>query len=444
MGRDATSNPAQVVYSYWNLLTPELGTLTMTSRIFAKPIIGALLLISIQTAFAGNLTAEAKTALEKEVTGRVTRMAFVPGVDFSKWPTILEKHRKQIDSATTEESFAAAINAALAEFKQSHLQLITPELNNARRSGSRQGIGIVGELNDKGILLRDVITGSPAERAGMRPGETIVAINGEKPKSMTALSGAVGTEFELTLQSKDGKTRRVKVKREVFSTKQPESLKWIRPNEVAVLRIPSFDTYSAKRVGELMADGIKAKVLIVDLRNNPGGYVFNMLHAAGHLMPEGQSLGTMAYRYGVEKFVKETGKQATDLKAYSEWTQDKLRPLKPSGESKPFAGKIIVLTNGGTGSAAEILGQGLLEGAGAMVLGSKSAGQVLAAMITPMSSDFAMIVPIQDYISNKGVRLEGSGVQPNMVVIDQDPSDEVDAVLEAAITQANLALAKRS
>lgn len=387
-------------------------------------------------AIAGPLTAETRQKLEQAIEQRVTRWAFVPGSDFSTWPQLIAKRRAELDKADTEESFAAIINTALAEYKCSHFAVMTPEQNKARAQGNRTGIGIYTELTQDGIAIKGVVPGSPADKAGLREGETIVLVDSVKPASADALQGPVGQEFTLRVKAADGAIREVKVTRAIFSTKEPESLKWLSP-EVGVLRIPTFETYNNKAVVELIKEASKAKLLAIDLRGNPGGYVFNMTHFAGTLLPQGSAMGTLVTRFMAEQFVKETGKPITDLAAFATWNKSKLVPAKLA--TPRFTGQVVVLVDGGTGSAAEMLAAGLRDAGNAKVYGQKSIGMVLAALMQPLNDGFTMMIPVQDYITVKGQRLEGTGVKPDVEIVsgpkrgkDDDPA--WPAILSLAAT----------
>lgn len=388
--------------------------------------------VTVSAAFAGPLKPEVRESLEKLIEQRVTRWAFVPGSDFSNWPQIVAKHRKELDQVGTEEGFAAIINTALAEYKCSHFAVMTPEQNKARAQGSRAGIGIYTEVTQDGIAVKGVVPGSPADKAGIKDGEVIVLVDNVKPSGAEALQGPVGQEFTLRVRGTDGATREVKVIRAIFSTKEPETLKWLNP-EVGVVRIPSFETYNTKAVNDLMKEAGKAKLLAIDLRGNPGGYVFNMTHFAGLLLPQGSAMGTMVNRFMSDQFAKETGKPATDLVGFAEWTKAKLVPGKPAVPR--FSGQIVVLVDGGTGSAAEMLAAGLRDAGGAKVYGQKSIGMVLAALMQPLDEGFSMMIPVQDYVTIKGQRLEGSGVKPDVEINSGAKRGKEDDPAWAAVLQ---------
>jgi carboxyl-terminal processing protease len=395
------------------------------------------------------LTKEIKEMLVENINSRVTRLAFVPGKDFSKFPDLLAKYQPRIDAAKSSAEFASAVNSALNEFGVSHMSVITPEAANARSTGGMVGVGIQLELVEQGIRVLSVFKGSPAEKAGLKAGDILTLVNGAKPVARDALSGQPGSVFEVRVLSADGKTRETKITRAFFSTREPESVTW--KGETAVLRIPTFDGlpprpgqnptgYSAENVSKLMAEiAPKAKSLVIDLRNNPGGVVINMQAFAGYFIPGDKPMGTFVTKQSSARFVAETKKPADDLLAFSEWSKEKVRAFP---QSTRYTGPIAVLISGGTGSAAEMVSAALRDTVGARIFGQKSVGMVLASVVTPLDSmtlpreqrtGFQMIVPLQDYITIKGLRIEGNGVEPD-VAVAPNPTPDNDLALSEALT----------
>ena len=407
--------------------------------------LGALVLAAIVP--AQTLTPEAKDGLIRTLNQRVTQFAFVPGKDFSHFPAMLETIKPKVDAASTPLEFAAVLNEALARFGVSHMSVITPDAARARATGGTVGIGIQLEVTDKGIKLLAVYPNSPAEKGGLKPGETIIAVDGVKPISRDALAGEVGKSFKLRVLGADGKERDVTITKAFFSTRQPETLTW--HNKVAIIRIPTFDGftqrgkeptgYDGAHVDKLMAEAQpKAKYVILDLRSNPGGVVLNMLSFAGYFIPTTSPMGSFVNRGSSQQFVKETGNKHDDLVQYHKWDKN---PVKPLGHPIRFNVPVAVLINGGTGSAAEMISAGLRDTIGARVFGQKSIGMVLASVVSPLDpmgtprdkqTGFQVIVPIQDYVTSKGLRLEGNGVKPDVPITAQVTKDN-DPVLKAAL-----------
>lgn len=407
-----------------------------------------------------SLTADSKNRLIETIGMRLRTIAFVPGKDFSSFPQAVEKARERLDKAQTTTEFAGIINEILNTYGVSHMAVITPEAARARQTGGTVGFGIQLEIVEKGIRILNVFQGSPADKAGIRAGDHIVRVNGAKPTSRAALDGPPEAIFELEVLSPDGKLRTAKVQRAFFSTREPETLRW--QGDVAILRIPTFDGvmgmnsgqqpvgYSGPAVRQFMSEiQPRAKALVIDFRGNPGGVVANMLGFTGYFLPGGTRMGAFVNRTLSQRFVQETGKKPDDLKAFIEWSPSFVRPIP---QSVRYNGPIAVLVNGGTGSAAEMASAALRDHAGARIFGQKSVGMVLASMILPLDqpglpaeqrTGFQMILPMQDYITMNGLRIEGSGVKPDVELPIPAPN-AADTVMEAAVKWATEQAAKKA
>jgi len=395
----------------------------------------AVAIVGLST-FAGALAQEVTPAQRDEVLERVTRVltnaAFVPGVDFSKWPDFLAAQKASIDEAKTPNEFATAVNRALQNFGASHIVFSTPEAVQQMQQGRVVGLGIAHEVTPEGIRILDVFPDSPAAKAGLGAGDVILEADGVKPEAPSALRGPEGSKVHLKLKKADGSTAEVDIIRGVFSTRQPESIKWATP-EVAVIKVPSFMTYDRKRVEQLFTEASKARSIVVDLRSNGGGMVINLYHLMGLFIEPTEPIGTFITRSMVTRYVKEKEGSATDLSAIAEWSTNKVRPFSPPTGLTRFAGPVVVLVNGGSGSASEIAAAALRDVRGAYVVGSKTAGAVLASTMLAMPHGYQLQFPFQDYVTIKGVRLEGKGVAPDLETKNPRTALDADEALLGAL-----------
>ncbi len=370
---------------------------------------------------APGVSAEEKSKIEKDIEDKLNRIAFVPGADFSTWTQNVDSVRSKLDAAQTPSQVAGAFNEALLKFGYSHLVVMTPEDGSNRRKGTRVGVGVQLEVKPDGLHIKGVLTDSPANKAGLLAGEIIILIDGKFPTGTSGLSGEKGSKVEIVVLGEDGKKRNVTITRDSFNTNPPAELKMERYGEVAIFKLPTFDQgYNSQNVIKLLDEAKNAKLLVVDLRNNPGGFVYNLLHFTGLVLPGQPAIGTMINKNLAQRFVKETGKDPKDLKALVDWSVDNLKPMKFNRTS--FPKRIAVLTNGGTGSAAEITAAALRDVGGAKVFGSNSAGMVLAAIVATLPGDYTMYIPIQDYVTVNGLRLEGNGVIPDFAIPHSAPA----------------------
>ncbi|MCC7435677.1 MAG: PDZ domain-containing protein [Methanoregulaceae archaeon] len=359
---------------------------------------------------ASTLTPELKAEVMKEVNRIVTNVAFVPGVDFSKWQEFMEGEKETVEKAADARAFSQAVNAALRKFGISHIVMTTPEMAASRRTRTATGIGIqIQPEPGKGIRVINVFPESPAYEAGIREGDLIVEADGQKVDNPGQISGEEGSTVSVKYE-RDGKTKAVKVTRRKYSNVRPETLTWVNP-DTALIKIWTFDVgYSQANVEKLFKEASKARNLILDLRSNPGGQVLNLVHLMSILLPERAPIGTFIQRPMVNRYVKETGGAATDLAAIAKFTDRPIRAGNPRIDR--YKGNVAVLVNQGSGSASEIAAAALKENLSAPIVGAKSAGAVLVSVMNPLPHGFMIQYPITDFVTPNGTRLEGNGVEP--------------------------------
>jgi len=364
--------------------------------------------------------------VKQEVLDRISsiigEMAFVPGIDFSKWPSFIKEEKSEIDAAQTDEDFQRAVNAALHKFGASHVLLMTPRMSQTRRTGSTVGIGVSTQPVGEGLTVIRVIKDSPAEKAGLTPGDTIVELDGKPISSLKGISGEEGTEVDIKVQHPDGKSDEYKITRKKYSTVRKPELVWV-DKDTAQLKIYSFETgYDRAVIEDLVTEAHSAKNLILDLRYNGGGAVSNLQHLLGILVPGKRPFGTFVRRSSADEFAARTGGKSTDLVAIARWAEPKFLAFHRPG-APTYSGRLAEIVNRFSGSASEIAAAALHDILGAPIIGTKSAGAVLASVIVPASNDFMLQFPIEDYVTIKGVRLEGTGVVPNIEAPDVNFAD---------------------
>lgn len=377
------------------------------------------------------LTADMKAEVMKEVNRIVTNVAFVPGVDFAKFQDFMTGQQESIDKAEDARAFTSAVNAALRKFGISHIVMTTPEMANQRRTRTATGIGIqIQPEEGKGIRIINVFPESPAFQAGLREGDLIVEADGKKVDSPTQVSGEEGSTVTIKYE-RDGKAKTVKVTRRKYSNVRPETLTWVN-QDTALIKIWTFDVgYSQSNVEKLMKDAAKSRNLIVDLRNNPGGQVINMVHLLSMLLPDKAPIGSFIQKGMVTRYVKETGGNPTDLAAIAKFADRPIRAGNPRVER--YKGNIAVLVNQGSGSASEITAAALNENLDAPIIGTKSAGAVLVSVMNPLPHGYMIQYPITDFVTPKGVRLEGKGVEPLVEAGGLVRWGEKDTAVEKAV-----------
>ncbi|MCU0315213.1 MAG: S41 family peptidase [Fimbriimonadaceae bacterium] len=356
---------------------------------------------------------EAKAKVLARVERVITQMAFVPGVDFKSFPEMIKRVEQKIKDSKTPDEFVSVINTALDDYKFSHIAMYPPSFRQMRATQSRAGIGIRIEIEEKGLRVNFVFPSSPAAEAGLQPGDLVVERDGKPVRSVADLAGAEGESSKIVI-IRDSERITKEVTRRQYSTVIPETLRW--EGDVAIITVPTFDRgYSRTNVSNLMAEALpKAKGVIVDLRGNGGGLVLNLQHLSGFFLdPQAEPLGTFIGRQDYDRFVNANG-PTDDLMKIAQSVPMKVRAERLRNGT-PFRGPVAVLIDGGSGSASEMFAGALKEHRQSALIGSRSAGAVLASLMIDINEGpgFILQIPMTDYVTHAGVRIEGNGWKPD-------------------------------
>ncbi len=373
----------------------------------------------------------------------VTNSAFVPGIDFSKWPTFLEAHRADIDKADTDVVFARELNKVLKQFGVSHINLRTPRGASQRKSGTTSGFGMRVKKTDAGLEITDVAPQGPAGQGGIVAGDVIKEVDGKPADDPAIIRVDVGKSLAMKILKKDGSTKDLTLENKEFSNRRPETLTWIA-DDAAVLHIWTFaNGYDLKHVESLMQEvDAKAKYLVIDLRSNGGGAVTNLNHFLSMLIPDKTPVGTFVSRTRVDEYAKTHADNLTDPVAIAAWATRKFKTNQRESVA-PFTGKIAVLINRGSASASEIASAALKDCRDAVLVGKNSLGAVLASVYKGLPDGYELQYPVQDYITIKGERLEGHPRVPDLEVdaatggADEAPLKALELMKKKASEHAN-------
>lgn len=242
--------------------------------------------------------------------------------------------------------------------------------------------------------VREVRLGSDAAEKGIRPGDRVLAIDGQEVKDLTfpevlqAMSGMNGTVARLTVQSaRGGAPKQMMVNRFLVPE---EDLRWVRlqGGETVYMHIPVFKAGVAQQVRKVLG-GASYKGVVLDLRHNPGG-----------LLPEGIGLLDTFLREGPMAGVRSgPGRPQDDFVARKD-TFDTTIPL-------------VVLIDGGSASASELVAKVLKERGRATVIGTTSAGKGSVQRQIPTPDGGLLKVTAGAYVGPTGTRLDEGGVKPH-------------------------------
>ena len=261
--------------------------------------------------------------------------------------------------------------------------------------GNFTGIGIymVKDTETNRIKVLSTIKNSPAEKVGIKPGDLIISADGveytadDMQKAANNIKGEEGTNVKLVVL-RDNQTLTFDITREKIKENQVEGK--VLSNNIGYIKFTSFDESTAEdfknEFEELNKKGIKS--LIIDLRNNGGGIVESALKIADYMTDKGSVL-----LYEVDKNGKETVKKS---------------------ENDPIINMpIIVLTNGNTASASEILAGALKDLGKAKIVGTKTYGKGVIQQILTLSDGSGLKITIEEYQTPNKNKINKIGITPD-------------------------------
>jgi len=260
----------------------------------------------------------------------------------------------------------------------------------------------VSDLSAYRVLVVNTIKGSPAEKAGLLPGDHITKIDDKPTLGMTTtdaannIRGPIGTKVVLTIVREGIKEPfTVTVTRGTIETESVEH-KMI-DKSIGYLKISSFNEKTTEGVSEAIKEFNEkdAKGMVLDLRSNPGGLVYSCLEVAGMIMPPNK-----------------------DIVVYLKNRNGKMEPYKKIMHSKNIFDKpFVILTNGGSASASEIL-TGMCKDYGlAQVVGEKTFGKAMVQEVHRLDqAKAALIITTARYYTPSGFDLNKKGLEPDIVV----------------------------
>ncbi len=286
-------------------------------------------------------------------------------------------------------------------------------------SGQFGGLGLEVTQTDGLLKVITPIDDTPGARAGIKPGDIIVQINGLSTDSLTLddavtrMRGTPGTTVKLTLK-RTGVSAPVNLSltREIIKIQDvKDKILSSDAGPIGYIRLDSFDENADPHIRNAITDlASKAKGpihgYILDLRDNPGGLLDQAVAVSNDFLNSGEIVSTH-------------GRHTQD---------DAVWYAQPSGDILHGA-PIVILTNSGTASAAEIVTAALQQNRRALVLGTKTFGKGSVQTIMPIDSEGALRLTTALYFTPSGKSIQGFGVSPDVTVNDTSTPDDAFASL---------------
>lgn len=332
-------------------------------------------------------------------------------VDYSLlWKAIDVLNNKYIDKPVDQQKILyGAVSGAIAAAGDPYTTFFAPDdLKNFQTGlqGSFGGIGAEVGKKDGNIVIIAPLDGTPAKRAGILSGDIIVKVDGQSTQDWSAdqavnkIRGTKGTSVTLTLlRSGKDQTFDLKIVRDTIVIKSVKlEYKDVvvdgQKKSIAVITISEFGDDTKALFDQAVANILVHNVsgVIVDLRNNPGGYLQTAVDLASAWVKQDDLVVSEAHSDGTN--------------------------VKYTAEGNPrLAGlKTIVMINGGSASAAEILSGALHDHGFAKLLGEKSFGKGSVQELVSLPGETAVKVTVAKWITPNGVNLNHNGLDPDIQV----------------------------
>ena len=321
-----------------------------------------------------------------------------------------------------KEMFYGSLRGLAASFGDPYTVFLDPKDSQEFSdglSGTFEGIGAEVGIRDDIITVIAPLAGMPAEKAGVKTGDKIVAIDGVSTagmsvdKAVSKIRGPKGTKVSLTIFREGFKeTKIIEIIRDVIYVKSVKTE--FRADKIFVITISNFNDDTASLFKEAVREVIKdnPRGLIIDLRNNPGGFLDSAVSLASEWVKSG------------EVVVSEKSSNESENNQYI-----------AEGISHFKSYPTVILVNGGSASASEILAGALKDYGLAKIVGEKTYGKGSVQGLEALSDGSMIKITVAKWFTPKGNSIDEEGITPDIGVklTEEDFNKDKDPQLDAAV-----------
>jgi carboxyl-terminal processing protease len=308
-----------------------------------------------------------------------------------------------VEEVTDEQLIEAAINGMLSSLDphSSYMNAKSFRDMQVQVRGEFGGLGIEVTMENGLVKVVSPIDDTPAAKAGLKPGDFITHLDGEAVlglslnEAVERMRGPVNSEIKLTIKREGKDPFEVKLTRAVVKI---QSVKYhLEGNDVGYIRITSFNEQADTGVQAALKAlkqqaGDRLGGIILDLRNNPGGLLDQAIAVSDEFLEKGEIVSTR-------------GRHAEDAARYN---------AKPGDITSGLP--MVVLVNGGSASASEIVAGALQDHHRAVVLGTRSFGKGSVQTIIQLPGHGAMRLTTARYYTPSGRSIQAKGIEPDITV----------------------------
>lgn len=342
------------------------------------------------------------------------------------WETI-DKNYVDRKAVNYQKMSYDAISSMVNELGDTgHSRFLTPQdvkSEQQQLSGGFVGIGVYIQQDPKtkAISISSTISGSPAQKAGLKHGDVLIEVDGKNivgqdfSKVQPLIEGTAGTQVTITIRRPStNQVLTFKITREQI-TVPSVTMHYIPEDHIADIQIVSFSSGVSDQLKSAILQAKKdgATKIILDLRNNPGGYLQEAINTASEFMANGTVL--------IEQ--DKSGQQTK---------------MQVTGQTVDTGIPMVVLVNSDTASAAEIVSGALKDDHRAVIMGTKTFGTGTVLQEFPLSDGSAILLGIQEWLTPDGQFIRNQGITPN-ITVNMDPNN---VLTPDVLDQANMSLAQ--
>ena len=330
-------------------------------------------------------------------------------------------------TTTSQDRVYGAIKGMVDSLGDPYTEFFSPEENKnfqTELSGSIEGVGIVVGVKDSKLVVIAPVKGSPADKAGVLAGDKIVSIDGKETTTISAdeavklIRGAKGTKVAMGL-NRNGQNIDITMIRDVITVPSVETKRL--DGNILDIKVNEFDANVSDQFRTALREYVNGHYskMIIDVRNNPGGYLDSAVDMSSWFIPMGDVI--VSEDFG-------SGKTKVDHRSNG------------YGLFNNMNGKIVVLANEGSASASEIFAGALQEYKIAKLVGAQTFGKGSVQELIPVTDDTSLKVTIARWLLPSGKNISKEGLTPDVVVpmTDKDYAAGNDPQLQKAQDILNL------